>query len=100
MGLQEERVILVFAAKVHDHAALDSDLRVKTEAREGLLHPLGGSGGIAGWGINRQQSSGLLPGVVGVGNGGAVSSGGEGLLPGVISIFTVKHVKLSFLRFG
>ena len=66
MGFQQQGIIGIFTAQIHDHTALAGDGSIKTQRGEGSLHPAGSLFGVARGGINGKQRSGLLPCVVSI----------------------------------
>ena len=66
VGLQQQAVIFVSAAQIDEDAALGGDLGVEAQGAECLPDPGRSLGGVAGGGVDGQQSGGLLPCVVGV----------------------------------
>ena len=64
MGLQEQGVLVIFAAQVDEHTALGGDVCLKAQLGESISDPFGSSGSKARGGVDGQELHGLLPGVI------------------------------------
>ena len=61
MSFQQQAILVVFSAQVHQDTALDSQVRVIAQGGKLVVHPLGGLGGKARGTVDGQQLGSVVP---------------------------------------